>query len=189
MASAKGSSLVGSVKWLRQHRAAALRALPARHHHYLEKHVQLASWYPEEDLLELIQAVAKTLPAAGGDSFEQMGRASAREQLAGVYRHLLEAGDKVNLPRRGLVLWQSQHDSGRLSMTIEGPSSARVEIFDFALPSRELCAILRGYIAEMFVMADLKGLDVEESCCRLDGADRCAWRVRWTSAPSGAAAG
>jgi hypothetical protein len=72
-------------------------------------------------------------------------------------------------------------------LTIEGPGSARVEIFDFALPSRELCAILRGYIAEMFVMAELRGLDVEESCCRLDGAGRCAWRVRWTPAPSGAA--
>jgi hypothetical protein len=186
MASAKGASLVGAIKWLRHNRAAALRALPARHHHYLEKHIQLASWYPEEDLLELIRAVAKTLPAAGGDIFEQMGRFSAREQLAGVYRHLLEGGDEVTLPRRGLVLWQSQHDSGRLSMTIEAPGSARVEILDFALPSRELCAVLRGYTAEMFVMADLRGLGVEEASCRLDGADRCAWRIRWTPAPTGA---
>jgi len=180
MANAKGASLVGAVKWLRRERKAALRALPERLHHYLEKQIQLASWYPEEDLLGLIRGVAKTLPAAGGDVYEQMGRFSAREQLAGVYRHLLEGGDEVSLPRRGLVLWQSQHDSGRLGMTMEGPGVARVEIVDFALPSRELCGVLRGYTAEMFAMADLKGLGVEESSCRLDGADRCAWRIRWT---------
>jgi hypothetical protein len=188
MASAKGASLVGAIKWLRRNRAAALRALPARLHHYLEKHIQLASWYPEEDLLELIRAVAKTLPAAAGDIFEQMGRFSAREQLAGVYRHLLEGGDTSTLPRRGLVLWQSQHDSGRLRMTIDSTPSARIEVIDFALPSKELCAVLRGYTAEMFAMAGIKSLGVEESSCRLDGADRCAWRIRWTPPQAGAAA-
>ena len=187
MASAKGASLLGAVKWLRRDRAAALRALPARLHHYLEKRIQVASWYPEEDLLELIRAVARTLPAGGGDVYEQMGRFSAREQLAGVYRHLLEGGDQFSLPRRGLVLWQSQHDSGRLGMTIEGPGSARIDVVDFALPSRELCGVLRGYTAEMFAMAELKGLDVEKATCRLDGAERCSWRVRWTPVPGGAA--
>jgi hypothetical protein len=187
MARAKGAALVGAVKWLRHGRAAALRALPARLHHYLEKRIQLASWYPEEDLLELIRAVARTLPASGGDLYEPMGRFSAREQLSGVYHHLLAGGDQFSLPRRGLVLWQSQHDSGRLSMTIEAPGSARVEVVDFALPSREMCGVLRGYTAEMFAMADLKVLAVEQSTCRLDGADRCSWRVRWTPTQAGAA--
>jgi hypothetical protein len=189
MANAKGASLVAAVKWLRRERAAALRALPERLHHYLEKQIQLASWYPEEDLLEVIRAVARTLPAAAAaDHYEQMGRFSAREQLSGVYRHLLEGGDQFSLPRRGLVLWQSQHDSGRLAMTMEGPGVARVEIVDFALPSRELCGVLRGYTAEMFAMADLEVLTVAESACRLDGADRCAWRIRWAPEPTGAAA-
>jgi hypothetical protein len=187
MASAKGASLVGAVKWLRRDRAAALRALPARLHGYLEKRIQLSAWYPEEDLLELIRAVARTLPASGSDLYEQMGRFSAREQLSGVYRHLLEGGDQFSLPRRGLVLWQSQHDSGRLGMTIEAPGSARIEVVDYALPSREMCGVLRGYTAEMFAMADLKGLGVEESTCRLDGADRCSWRVRWSAKVEAAA--
>jgi hypothetical protein len=186
MASAKGAALVGAVKWLRHDRAAALRALPARLHHYLEKRIQLASWYPEEDLLELIRAVARTLPASGDNLYEQMGRFSAREQLSGVYHHLLAGSDQFSLPRRGLVLWQSQHDSGRLSMTIEAPGSARVEVVHFALPSREMCGVLRGYTAEMFAMADLEGIGVEESGCRVDGADRCSWRVRWRPVQNGA---
>jgi hypothetical protein len=188
MARAKGASLVGAVKWLRHDREAALRALPARLHGYLDAQVQVASWYPEADLLDLIRAVARILPGSGGDVYEQMGRFSARDQLAGVYRHLLEGGDQFSLPRRGLVLWQSQHDSGRLGMTIEGPGAARIDVVDYALPSREMCGILRGYTAEMFAMAELKEPSVHKQACRLDGADRCTWRCEWRAEPIAAPA-
>jgi len=188
MARAKGASLVGAVRWLRHDREAALRALPARLHPYLENRIQVASWYPEEDLLELIRAIARILPAGEGDVYEQMGRFSARDQLAGVYRHLLEGGDEFSLPRRGLVLWQSQHDSGRLSVTIEGPGRARIDVVDYALPSREMCGVLLGYSAEMFTMAELKQPAVSKTTCRLDGADRCSWRCTWTPAQVGAPA-
>jgi hypothetical protein len=188
MARAKGASLVGAVKWLRQSRDAALQALPAHLHHYLDERIQIASWYPEEDLVELVRALARILPAGEGDRYEQMGRFSARDQLAGVYRHLLEGGDALSLPRRGLVLWQSQHDSGRLSVTLEGAGSARIEVVDYAMPTREMCAILLGYTAEMFVMAELSAPSVRKTACRLDGAERCAWQVSWTPAPAAAAA-
>lgn len=187
MPRAKGASLVGAVKWLRQSRDAALQALPARLHHYLDDRIQIASWYPEEDLVELVRALARILPAGEGDIYEQMGRFSARDQLAGVYRHLLEGGDALSIPRRGLVLWQSQHDSGRLSVAMEGDGSARIEVVDYAMPTREMCGILLGYTVEMFVMADLKDPSVRKTACRLAGADRCAWQIRWTPATAAAA--
>jgi hypothetical protein len=77
MARAKGASLIGLVKWLRHDREAALRALPAGLHHYLEDRIQIASWYPEEDLLALVRALARVLPVGEGDVYEQMGGASA----------------------------------------------------------------------------------------------------------------
>ena len=119
MARAKGASLLSAVKWLRGNRDQALAALAPNLHHYLDDRIQVASWYPEQDLIELIRALARILPAGGGDVYEQMGRFSARDQLAGVYRHLLEGGDVLSLPRRGLVLWQSQHDSGRLAVAMD----------------------------------------------------------------------
>jgi hypothetical protein len=189
MSRAKGASLLGAVKWLRTNRDAALRALPAQLHHYLDDRIQIASWYPEEDLVALVRALARILPAGEGNLYEQMGRFSAREQLAGVYRHLLEGRDALSIPRRGLVLWQSQHDSGRLSVAIEGPGSARIEVVDYAMPTREMCGILLGYTVEMFVMADLKNPSVRKTACRLDGADRCAWQITWTPAPAAAACG
>ena len=188
MARAKGAALVGAVKWLRHRRDDAEKVLPPHLHHYLDARIQIASWYPEQDLIELIRALARVLPAGPGDVYEQMGRFTARDQLAGVYRHLLEGGDAFSLPRRGLVLWQSQHDSGRLGITLEGDGSARIEIVDYALPTREMCKILLGYTSEMFVMAELKDPIVRKTTCRLDGADRCSWQCAWTPAPAAAAA-
>jgi len=188
MARAKGASLLSAVKWLRGNRDQALAALAPNLHHYLDDRIQVASWYPEQDLIELIRALARILPAGGGDVYEQMGRFSARDQLAGVYRHLLEGGDVLSLPRRGLVLWQSQHDSGRLAVAMDGPGSARIEVSDYALPTREMCGILLGYTAEMFVMAELKSPVVRKTACRLDGAPRCSWQCTWTAEPAAAAA-
>ncbi len=188
MARTKGASVLSSVKWLRKHREAALKELPPRLHYYLDDRIQIASWYPEEDLIELIRALARVLPVGVGKVYEQMGRLSARDQLAGVYHHLLEGGDVLSLPRRGLVLWQTQHDTGRLKLTIEGPGSARIEIVDYALPTREMCGILTGYTAEMFEMADLKSPAIRKTSCRVDGDASCIWQCSWTPEPVVAAA-
>jgi hypothetical protein len=187
MAKAKGSSLVSAIKWLNQSRDAALKSLPPPLHHYLDEPIQVANWYPEEDLVELIRALARIMPANQSKIYEQMGRVSAREQFAGVYRHLLEGGDEFSLPRRGLVLWQSQHDSGRLSMKMAGSSTATIEIVGYAIPNREMCQILLGYTAEMFVMAEFKAPVVFKTGCRLEGADRCSWQISWTPSPAAAA--
>jgi hypothetical protein len=180
MARAKGASLLSAVKWLRKNREAALATLPPHLRHYLDERIQIATWYPEEDLIELIRALARVLPVGVGRVYEQMGRLSARDQLTGVYRHLLEGGDRLSLPRRGLVLWQSQHDSGRLKLTMEAAGSARIEIADFALPTREMCQILMGYTAEMFVMAELKDPVIRQTSCRVDGDAICSWTCSWT---------
>lgn len=188
MARAKGTSLLSAVKWLRKSREAALATLPPPLHHYLEERIQIASWYPEQDLVELVRALARILPVGVGRIYEQMGRLSARDQLTGVYRHLLAGGDVLSLPRRGLALWQSQHDSGRLKLTLEGPGAARIELADFALPSREMCEILLGYTAEMFVIADVPGPVVRKTACRLDGAASCTWQCSWAPTEVAAAA-
>ena len=112
MARAKGASLLGAVKWLRHDREAALRALPARLHPYLDARIQVASWYPEEDLLELIRALARILPANGADVYEQMGRFSARDQLAGSTVICWRAATNSRCPDAGSC-------SGRASTTAD----------------------------------------------------------------------
>jgi hypothetical protein len=183
MAKAKGTTLISSVKFLRQHRDAARALLPEALHRYLEERVIPTSWYPETDLLELIRATARLVPGAGADVFETMGRITAREHLEGTYAHLVDGkGDPLSIPSRAFALWASQHDSGRITALLEGPDRVRIDVVDFAIPSREMCAVVGGYVVETLRLAGLPAPRGEKLCCRLDGADRCSWRCVWVPA-------
>jgi hypothetical protein len=181
VAKAKGSALVHVVKFLRSQGEAGRGALPPALHAYLETRILPASWYPEEDLLGLLRAMSALLPGEPHDALRQAGRFTARVQSEGVYAHLFEkTDDPLSLPRRGFALWASQHDTGRMSVELDGDRRARVEVHEFALPSRELCGILTGYAEEMLRLAGLPVIEAREESCCLDGAPLCAWSVRWS---------
>lgn len=187
MAKAKGTTIVELVKFLRRHREASLAALPGPLAGYLDQRVHAASWYPEEDLLELVRVVAPMLAPAVGDPYDAMGRTTAREHLEGAYAHLF-AGveDPLAIPARAFALWATMHDSGRLDTVVEPPDAVRVALSEFALPSREMCAIVGGYLAETLRMIGLGAPRAEKQACRLDGAPRCEWRCSFLVAGGGA---
>lgn len=185
MAKAKGTAILGLVRFLRRHRDAAAAALPAHLTHYLDERVHVSTWYPEQDLLELARVVAPMLPPSVGDPYELMGRISARDHLEGSYAHLFEGVvEPLAIPARAFALWASMHDSGRLETAVEPPGAVRVELVEFALPSREMCRIVGGYLAETLRVAGFAAPRSVELGCRLEGAPRCAWRCHFEGVPS-----
>jgi hypothetical protein len=180
MAKAKGSTLIGVVKYLRREGAAAKKVLPERLHPYLQERISPAAWYPEADWLDLVRAQAKLVKSPGGNVFETIGRWAVREHADGVYNHLLTGNtDPLALPRRLFALWSSQHDTGKFVLHLEGENLARVELAGYAHPSSEMCQLLRGYLSEMLVFAGLRSVTAEKVQCRLAGADVCSWRCGW----------
>ena len=178
MAKVKGTNLISAVKLLRRNRERARAALPPALHHYLEERVLPTSPYPEEDLVELIRAMAALLQGAAGDVFELMGRTLVREHMQGVYEHLLK-GDRLSFARRVSTLWQTQHDTGRLVLVDGERGRARYELSDFGHPSREMCAVIRGYILEALGHSGFAEVEVVKAGCVLDGRDRCTWECGW----------
>ena len=73
MAKAKGSTFVGVVKYLRREGEAAKKVLPERLHHYLTDRISPATWYPEEDWLELVRAQSKLVRKPEGNVFVECG--------------------------------------------------------------------------------------------------------------------
>lgn len=179
MAKAKGTTLLSLVKFLRAHAEQARRVLPPELHHYLEERVQSSVWYPEEDLLALLRCMTRLIPGPREAVLREMGRIVASEHMDGVYAHLrLEDGDLLPLARRAFALWSSQHDSGQLHVTREGPGTICFELSGFALPSRELCDVTAAYFHETLRIAGVDA-EVQERQCRVDGADCCRWIARW----------
>lgn len=180
MAKAKGTTILALVRFLRSQREAASAALPAHLLHYLEERVHVSSWYPEQDLLELVRVVAPMLGRTVADPYDVMGRVCARDHMEGSYAHLFTGvEDPLAIPPRAFALWATMHDSGRMESVVEPPDGVRVELVEFALPSREMCAIVAGYLAETLRVLGFVAEPAQELSCRLDGAARCSWRCRF----------
>ena len=176
MANAKGAVLIGLVKFLRKRRDAALDVLPPEYQHYLEEDIRLSSWYPEGDFVALIRATAKLIPFEYEAAIEQMGLIGARAH-AEVYGDLLRSSMKSN--SSVFALWSAQHDTGELRGVWESPTSTRIELVDFAAPSREVCLLAMGYLRGGFQLNGYDDISIEKRSCAADGADRCLWRVTW----------
>jgi hypothetical protein len=178
MAKVKGAAMVDSVRFLRRHKDEARKVLPPALHHYLGERILVASWYPEQDLVPLVRAVARVSGEPEQRFFEKAGRLSAQAHAQGVYKHLV-AGEREGLARRALVLWSSQHDTGKMEMVSEGPGCVRVVVRDFAAPSREFCGINGGYVGATFEISGCHDVRVKKLSCCVDGAPECAWQVTW----------
>jgi hypothetical protein len=180
VAKAKGSTFSGLTEFLRRQGEAGRRAVRPDLHRYLDEEVVLSSWYPEEDLLDLIRAMVHLLPPPASRVLEGAGRTSARLHAEGVYSRLIRQSgeDPVAFARRSFALWASQHDTGRLILEPEG-EGARVRLVDYALPSREMCTIVGSYIAEVLRISGIAKVRIQKLACRLDGRDECAWHCAW----------
>lgn len=178
MAKVKGASIVDSVRFLRRHKEEARKHLPEALHHYLGERVLAASWYPEEDLVPLVRAIARIHGLSDAAWFEKAGRLSAQAHGKGIYKHLA-SGERDSLTRRALVLWGSQHDTGVLDMEPESTGKVRVALRDFGLPSRDFCTLTGGYIAGTFEMSGCEGVRIEKQSCCVDRAPACTWLVSW----------
>ena len=178
MAKVKGTNLIGAVKLLRKNRAHAEKTLAPALHHYLHERIMLTDWYPEQDLVALLRAMAPLLKDAKEDPYELFGRAAVREHMSGVYERLLK-GDRSSLARRVSVMWKAQHDTGSLEFVGSTPGRGRYELKDYGHPSREMCGTLNGYLSESLRASGFASVSIEKTRCTLDGADRCVWEARW----------
>ena len=183
MAKAKGTTLVGSVRFLRKHKQRARELLPQDLHHYLEERIHESRWYPESDLHQLLQATVSLMPGSRAEILARLGEATAREHLEGIYSHLAK-GTHHGVARRALALWSSQHDSGSFEVEQLSPSEALMTIRDFAHPSEIMCGILGGYLAEALRVDGATDVKIEKKACVLRGDPACSW-IRRSGARSG----
>ena len=177
-AKVKGTNMLSAVKALRMAREQAQKLLPPSLLRYLDERVLVSSWYPEADLMGLLHTLGKILP--GDDPFYFMGRHTASEHLAGIYRGHLRAGDLERTLQSASALWRNYHDTGEMTVALEGPGRATLQLRDFASTTPEFCRLLRGYFTELAEQAGAKRADVAKLECILTGARACRWSMTWT---------
>jgi len=175
MGRVKGSTLLGTVKFLRSRRDEAVALLAPEHRHYLEDRIKSTAWYPLEDLLTLVRACADLLGTGRGEAFEFMGEFAAKAH-AETYGDLLRGAGSSS---RVFALWSTQFDVGRMHRMAEAPGRARVELQEFKSPSPDLCRLIGGYIKGTLGLNDVDDVVVEELSCTTRNDPVCAWRTSW----------
>ena len=179
----KGTNLVDMVKFLRTQREAALALLPQSLHHYLDARLNVAAWYPEEDMIALVRVLAKLMPDAGDDpqaALVRIGRLNAHMHLQGTYAHLLADARLAQLPVRAVALWKSMHDTGDFKLSIE-TDHAEARLGGFGHPTPEMCTMLGAYVLELFELAGMREPRGDEVACCRAGAPECRWRITWSA--------
>lgn len=167
------------VKGLRASVPDARALLPASLHRYLDERIIVSEWYPEEDHLMILQVLGK---ATGVVSFVPMGTYLAQFELSGVYRVALHKGDAMRTLRAFVTLWPQNHDTGSLEL-VDRPGGVTYNLSDYAIPAREICEIITGYVTEGIRMSIDRTVRVAHTRCRATGAPKCVWEIDLPAAP------
>lgn len=178
MAKAKGTTLLGAVRFLRTQKERARELLPPDLHHYLEERVAESRWYPEDDLEGLLEAVLSLMPGPRAETLAAMGAQTARQHLEGVYSHL-SGGTAEGVSTRAFALWASQHDTGSFSAERVEPGENLMKVRDFGHPSEIMCGILGGYLAETLRVDGATEVRAIKEACVLRGDPECVWRLKY----------
>jgi hypothetical protein len=180
-ANTKGTTLIDLVKFLRSRREDAQALLPEALHHYLDERISVAAWYPEEDAIGLIRALASLMPGPREQALAQIGALNARIHLDTTYAHLLADARLSTLPVRAVALWKSMHDTGDLRLQVDD-DHADVRLTGYGHPTPEMCIIIGAYVCQAFQLAGAHDAKVAERACCRAGARACEWRIDWTLA-------
>ena len=158
----------------------AMRVVPEGLRHYFDQRILPFQWYPEEDVQALMAILADHLPGERHRVLEEMGRTQALVHLNELYSNMIKAGDPLRTFQRVVAtLWSTQHDTGKLRISEEGPDWVEVELSDYGAPSDVMCTAVGGYMAGTLQAGGASNVRPTTLRCRAHGHESCRWRLEW----------
>ncbi len=154
------------------------RTLPAADQTALAGVVNVA-WYPFELGRRLEDAIAAVVGGGGTSVFEEMGRASARENLTTVHSSFLDPRDPAAFMQKTPMIYRFYYDTGRRTWEATGPTSGVVTTHEADTVSVADCATVVGWYKEALAMAGARDVAIVEDACRARGDAFCRYRVSW----------
>lgn len=175
----RGVALLGALRALRHHRDQALDLLAPKLHHYLVDKVLMNGWYPEQDLLDLLDVVAVLRAKPGADVWAWMGERMAQTDLGGIVASALAPSEPAALLERLPALWTLYRSVGELKVEKTGHRAARVEVQDYPFVSEKFCRLMQGYLAEAFRLSGGENVEVKAPGPAGSIADPTPFEVTW----------
>lgn len=157
-----------------------LQSLPESDRKILDGILTPIGWYPFEIGKRLDEHIIQVLGQGKSDFFEEIGRASARENLGGVHKDFIRPGDPMEFMNQTPVIYRFYYNVGRREWEATGPADGIITTFDADTFSSADCLTVIGWYKEALEMCGARDVVIEEESCRAAGDDVCRYRVKWS---------
>jgi hypothetical protein len=156
-----------------------LLALPDSDRGTLKGMISNLGWYPFEVGKLLDQAIVRVLGRGDLMIFEQIGAASALQNLSTVHKLSVVPGDPQAFMAKTPVIYRLYYDLGRREYQATGTNSGVVTTYDAETISTADCMTVIGWYKQALAMCGAKNVVIMEDSCRARGAEFCRYQVRW----------
>ncbi|MGD1147050.1 MAG: TIGR02265 family protein [Thermoanaerobaculaceae bacterium] len=138
------------------------------------------AWYSFDLGRRLDDAIVAVVGGGNTTIFEEMGRASARENLTTVHRSFLEPRDPQRFMQKAPMIYRFYYDTGHRTWESTGPTSGVMTTHEADTHSVPDCATVVGWHKEALTMVGAKNPVIVEEACRARGDECCRYRVSWS---------
>ena len=164
----------GEQAWTR-----VLEALPEDDAKFMSGIITHGAWYPFDISVRLDDAIVNVLGGGQMAVFEDIGRASAKENLSTVHGRFLDPRDPMEFLKKTPIIYSFYYDTGRRTFEATGPTSGVLTTFDAETFSKPDCATVIGWHKQGLEMAGARDVQMVEEECRAEGGKVCRYRVSW----------
>ena len=136
-------------------------------------------WYPFAIGERLDAAIVAELGGGRADFFEKIGEASAEQNLTGVHKQFLVAGDPQAFLARAPMIYSFYYSQGRRDYERVAEKEALLVTRDAEVFSVPDCATVVGWHRRALQMCGARNPRVKEEECRARGGQVCRYRLSW----------
>ena len=136
-------------------------------------------WYDFWLAARFDQAIIDVLEQGQSSLFEELGRASAKENLQGVHKNLLEPREPLAFMQKTRIIYTFHYDTGSREWEESGPTSGYMVTRDAETYSVADCMTNIGYFKQGLELCGAKNIVIVEEECRAKGGAVCRFRVNW----------
>jgi hypothetical protein len=123
----------------------------------------MSGWVPIEHATEIFDKVAPLVYATSDNAIRELGRALARDNLGGPYKHFVRMMSVTFLMKQTALMWRAYHNAGRPVVESLNADSVVLRVHDHVdLPER-FCECMCGWIEQAITMTGGKDVCATKS--------------------------
>lgn len=138
-------------------------------------------WYELAAYIRLIRAIDAVLGSGDLALMPVLGRFEAERDRSFVKDLFLRMASPSWAVRLVAEYWAEFHDTGRWTVTREGPHLLHGVLADFGLVDEAICLELTGYVSRVMEFAGARNAVMTHPVCRVQGAPACHFKLSWES--------